>query len=80
MRIKTWDQKTWDQTSRNHAESDRWSRVREIARAVLRGLDQAGNRARERRQLAGLSEYQLRDIGISRAEAGTEIEKPFWRR
>jgi uncharacterized protein YjiS (DUF1127 family) len=36
-------------------------------------------RARERRALLGLSDLQLRDIGISRADAGGEGEKPFWR-
>jgi uncharacterized protein YjiS (DUF1127 family) len=36
-------------------------------------------RARERRQLAGLSELDLRDIGLSRAGLYTELRKPFWR-
>ncbi|MCC2663855.1 MAG: hypothetical protein K0S35_1777 [Geminicoccaceae bacterium] len=36
-------------------------------------------RARERRQLTQLSDHMLRDIGISRATAGGEAEKPFWR-
>ncbi len=35
-------------------------------------------RARQRRQLAELSDRQLADIGISRAEACAEAEKPFW--
>jgi uncharacterized protein YjiS (DUF1127 family) len=35
-------------------------------------------RARERRQLMELSDHMLRDIGISRAEAFGEAEKPFW--
>ena len=37
------------------------------------------DRARERRALLGLSDSQLRDIGISRADAGSEGDKPFWR-
>lgn len=37
------------------------------------------DRARERRALLGLSDPQLRDIGISRADAGGEGDKPFWR-
>lgn len=36
-------------------------------------------RARERRQLAALSDAMLKDIGIGRAEASVEFEKPFWR-
>ena len=36
-------------------------------------------RASQRRQLAELSADQLRDIGISRAEALAEAAKPFWR-
>ena len=35
-------------------------------------------RARQRRQLAELSDRQLADIGISRVEARTEAAKPFW--
>ncbi len=36
-------------------------------------------RARERRRLMQLSDHMLRDIGISRATAAGEAEKPFWR-
>jgi uncharacterized protein YjiS (DUF1127 family) len=36
-------------------------------------------RAAQRRALAGLSEYQLHDIGLSRSQVFYEIEKPFWR-
>jgi len=32
----------------------------------------------ERRRLAGLSERQLRDIGIDDATAAGEIARPFW--
>lgn len=35
-------------------------------------------RARQRRQLAGLTLSELKDIGISRADALNEAEKPFW--
>ncbi len=37
------------------------------------------NRSRERRRLAGFTERDLHDIAISKCEAQTEIEKPFWR-
>jgi len=36
-------------------------------------------RARERAQLARLSDRMLADIGISRADAEFLINKPFWR-
>jgi uncharacterized protein YjiS (DUF1127 family) len=36
-------------------------------------------RARQRRQLLELSDQMLRDIGISRADAIGEADKPFWR-
>ncbi|TDQ86396.1 uncharacterized protein YjiS (DUF1127 family) [Dongia mobilis] len=36
-------------------------------------------RARQRRQLAGLSDALLKDIGISRADAEREATQPFWR-
>jgi uncharacterized protein YjiS (DUF1127 family) len=36
-------------------------------------------RARQRRQLLEVSDHMLRDIGISRADAIGEAEKPFWR-
>jgi uncharacterized protein YjiS (DUF1127 family) len=37
-------------------------------------------RSRERRHLASLTDALLKDIGISRADAAAEFEKPFWRR
>ena len=36
-------------------------------------------RARDRQQLANLSELMLHDIGISRAEALYLANKPFWK-
>ncbi|MGI9507741.1 MAG: DUF1127 domain-containing protein [Geminicoccaceae bacterium] len=35
-------------------------------------------RSRQRRQLAQLNEYALRDIGLTSADVRTEVEKPFW--
>jgi len=34
--------------------------------------------SRERRQLAGMNEHQLRDIGIDAATASHEASRPFW--
>ncbi len=36
-------------------------------------------RYRTRRQLTGLPDHLLRDIGLDAAQASAEIEKPFWR-
>jgi uncharacterized protein YjiS (DUF1127 family) len=36
-------------------------------------------RSRQRRQLAELNDYMLRDIGLTRLDAWAEAEKPFWR-
>jgi len=36
-------------------------------------------RTSQRHQLAGLSDYMLKDIGITRAEAEMEAHKPFWK-
>jgi uncharacterized protein YjiS (DUF1127 family) len=36
-------------------------------------------RARQRRELLSFDDHLLRDIGLTRAEALGEAEKPFWR-
>jgi uncharacterized protein YjiS (DUF1127 family) len=36
-------------------------------------------RRRERRTLLGLNDHLLKDIGVSRADAWQESQKPFWR-
>jgi uncharacterized protein YjiS (DUF1127 family) len=46
---------------------------------VLAMLRQWRQRARERRELAGLDDYVLHDIGLSRSQAQFESGKPFWR-
>jgi uncharacterized protein YjiS (DUF1127 family) len=42
-------------------------------------LRQWRRRAKERQQLAGLSDLMLQDIGITRADAEFLANKPFWR-
>ncbi|MDX6750888.1 DUF1127 domain-containing protein [Geminicoccaceae bacterium 1502E] len=49
--------------------------ARELADLVLLWLE----RYRQRRDLAGLDDHLLKDIGISRADAWQESAKPFWR-
>ena len=34
----------------------------------------------QRRALAGLEDYRLKDIGVSREQADREARKPFWKR
>lgn len=36
-------------------------------------------RLRQRNRLAELTEAQLRDVGLTRADVRRETEKPFWR-
>lgn len=36
-------------------------------------------RRRTRRELMRLTDYQLKDIGLSRVDAEEEFQKPFWR-
>ncbi|GDY25479.1 DUF1127 domain-containing protein [Agarivorans sp. Toyoura001] len=36
-------------------------------------------RRKSRKELASLPDYLLKDIGVSRAEAMHEAEKPFWK-
>jgi len=36
-------------------------------------------RAKQRHDLAGLSDYSLRDIGLTRIQVEREIHKPIWR-
>lgn len=42
-------------------------------------LAQWRRRSRERRELARFDIRDLRDIGLTSAEAAYEINKPFWR-
>ena len=60
---------------RTHSSQSLLAKAGEVATRLLVWHD----RARERRALLGLNDLQLRDIGISRADAGGEGSKPFWR-
>lgn len=54
-------------------------RARPPAELLERAFE-AWGRARQRRALAELPDSLLADIGLSRAQAQEEAEKPFWRR
>ena len=45
---------------------------------VLATLREWRQRGRARRELAGLDDYLLHDIGLSRSQAQFESGKPFW--
>jgi len=54
-------------------------RLGQIGRSALELALVWHARARQRRQLVELSDYMLRDIGLTRADAEAEADKPFWR-
>lgn len=71
MRSKTW--------TGFHQQPARRSAIDGVMSVLLRGLAESFRRARQRRDLAALSDHNLRDIGLSRSEVEIEIGKPFWR-
>ena len=87
------NQQTWRMTMlRNDSLSTPWIRCRTAARWLLRPDQRQPRltaiaaavgvwleRSRSRRLLAALSDHQLRDVGLSRADAWREGSKPFWR-
>uniref|UniRef100_UPI003784C93E DUF1127 domain-containing protein n=1 Tax=Inquilinus sp. TaxID=1932117 RepID=UPI003784C93E len=46
---------------------------------LLLALEAAWERARQRRDLATLSELELKDLGWTPTDAAAELAKPFWR-
>jgi uncharacterized protein YjiS (DUF1127 family) len=55
-----------------------WVLVAAVLRHWLDLLLTCHERVRSRRQLAGLNERLLRDIGLDRATAVRELDKSFW--
>ncbi|MDP9137727.1 MAG: DUF1127 domain-containing protein [Pseudomonadota bacterium] len=49
-----------------------------ILLAVFAALDRWSSRAAQRRMLSGLSDYHLKDIGLTRADVEGEATKRFW--
>ncbi len=53
-----------------------------LMRALERGFETLWlwqTRAEQRMRLLTLDDHELRDIGVTRAEAEAEARKPFWR-
>jgi len=66
-----------EQSNRTAIAATLWPRIR-LAR-VTSWLHLCGQRSRQRRALATLSDHQLRDLGITREEVLLEIRRPPWR-
>ena len=49
-----------------------------LVEAIWHQLKRWHELARQRRHLASLSDAALKDIGLSRADALQEVERPFW--
>jgi uncharacterized protein YjiS (DUF1127 family) len=71
MRSKTW--------SEIHQQPARRAAIDGVMAVFLRGVAESFRRARQRRDLAALSDHNLRDIGLTRDDVVIEIGKPFWR-
>jgi uncharacterized protein YjiS (DUF1127 family) len=59
-----------------------WLWLRWLARCLARAIEAVAiwlDRSRQRRRLGELDDRMLRDIGLTRADAWVEAEKPFWR-
>ncbi|MDQ7249217.1 DUF1127 domain-containing protein [Dongia sedimenti] len=67
---------TWTET---HRPTTRRSTTDGVMAAFLRAVAESFRRARQRRDLAALSDHSLRDIGLSRVDVQSEIAKPMWR-
>jgi len=50
-----------------------------VAGRLLATLREWRRRAHDRAELAGLDDRMLKDIGLTRADAGFLSNKPFWR-
>ncbi len=68
--------KTWTGFQQQPA---RRSAIDGVMAVLLRGVAEVFRRSRQRRDLAALSDHNLRDIGLSRSDVEAEIGKPFWR-
>ena len=66
-------------TETDHAAHPAVASRTALALRLLARLQLWLQNSRTRRQLDQLDARQLADIGITQAERGTELDKPFWR-
>ena len=52
--------------------------ISEVAARLHRTVHMVQELARQRRRLGQLSDHMLQDIGVSRADALREADRPFW--
>jgi uncharacterized protein YjiS (DUF1127 family) len=75
MPSKTWTGFQQHAARRTHVGTGIAGALAQISRALGDSL----RRARQRRDLAALSDHALRDIGLTRSDVAAEVGKPFWR-
>ena len=66
-------------TTRRSQQVGRLGKLATVLMKALQSLDTMLEKRRSRRVLMELTEYQLRDIGLSRLDAVNEAQRPFWR-
>ncbi len=71
MRSRAWTE--------NHAQPARRTAAEGAMGVFLRAVAESFRRARQRRDLAALSDHALRDIGLNRVDVEREVSKPMWR-
>ena len=73
----TLDHSAFSECACPNAATDRATRTASAA-AMARVVQRWNQRSRQRTVLHDLDAVQLRDVGISRADALREAAKPFW--
>jgi uncharacterized protein YjiS (DUF1127 family) len=71
--------KTWITTGPNTPAAPRTSAIATLALGTWRWVAASYRRGAQRHQLVGLTDHQLRDIGLTRGQIEHESCKPFWR-
>jgi uncharacterized protein YjiS (DUF1127 family) len=66
-------------THKAKPDRDRISVVHQVLAKIRSELGEWRRRLRDRRALAAMSDRSLRDIGLTRYDAASEVNKPFWR-